>query len=168
MITINTEHVLSANKAAVEAAQAVAEQVLASTEKAVSLNLDMARRTFDDVSSQFQSVLDAKNPKDMVSIQQSLIQPTAEKTIAYSQSLCEIAREGQQELIQLFGTQYGEFKTNASKLFEQLAQSMTADSAAAIDAGNTIVAKSKAKTKAAVEQVAESASENGAAAENIQ
>lgn len=148
--TVDTQHILSANKAAVEATLAFVSQALVSAEKVTSLNMNTARTTLEDATENVKAILDANNPQDVIAIQQSLVKPASERAVAYGHALYEIALQSQQELTQLVNTQYDEFQKGAASLFEELAKSAPAGSEGAInfaksviDASNTVIANAK-------------------------
>ncbi|MDE2400782.1 MAG: phasin family protein [Burkholderiales bacterium] len=60
-------------------------------EKLVELNMQVAKTTLDEVSEHAKAVLAAKDPQELLALNTSLLQPTAEKAAAYSRHLYDIA-----------------------------------------------------------------------------
>lgn len=123
-MSINLEQLATANKAAVESLQAVANVALASAERIATLNLSTARAAIEDSASGAKAVLAAKNAKEAVDIQSSLAQPALEKAVGYSRSIYEIATQGQGELTKLMEAQFAGFQKSLAEAVQQSARSL--------------------------------------------
>lgn len=61
-----------------------------SVKKLVELNLQAAQSAFDDASKLAQAMTGAKNPQELLELQNSVLKSVTERTMSYSQKLVEI------------------------------------------------------------------------------
>ncbi|MEO0002348.1 MAG: hypothetical protein RLZZ22_40 [Pseudomonadota bacterium] len=61
-----------------------------SVKKLVELNLQAAQSAFDDASKLAQAMTGAKNPQELMELQNSVLKSVTERTMSYSQKLVEI------------------------------------------------------------------------------
>ena len=156
--TLNVEQILSANKAAVAEAQALAASAFAGFEKLVALNLAATKSALFDTSADFSSAFSAKNPTDALAAQASLVKPLAEKTIAYGRSVYAIASETSAELTAASEAKFAEAQKAATAALENLAknapagtESVVAVVKSAVAASQNALETAKASAKKAVE-----------------
>lgn len=88
----------------------------------------------EDSLSGAKIVMGAKSPQEALSLQASMIRPSAEKALAYSRSVYEISVQTQEELSQLVESQFGDFQRTVASLLEQAAKTAPAGSGAAVGA----------------------------------
>ena len=139
-MSINPEQFAVANKAAVDSLLSVANTALASAERIASLNLETARSVLEDSVSSAKALMGAKDPKEALSIQASLAQPTVEKAVAYSKSVYEISTETQEELAKMVEAQFGDFQKTVANMLEKAAKSAPAGSDVAVAAVQSAIA----------------------------
>ena len=77
-------------------------------EKVLELNLQVAKTTFEEASEHAKAVLAAKDAQELMALQTSLMQPSAEKAAAYSRHLYDIATAASAEVSKLAETQMAE------------------------------------------------------------
>ena len=85
------EQVLAANKANVETLFGLTQKAFEGVEKLVELNLQVAKTALDETAASTRAVLSVKDAQELVSLQQTLLQPVAEKAVAYGRHVYEIA-----------------------------------------------------------------------------
>ncbi|MEW6512583.1 MAG: phasin family protein [Pseudomonadota bacterium] len=127
-MSINLEQFSASNKATVDSLLAVANTALATAERLAALNLGAARTALEDSASATKAVLAVKNPNDAAALQQSLVQPAAEKVADYSRALFEISSDSQQQFAKLLEAQFADFQKQVSGLVDQAAKTAPAGS----------------------------------------
>lgn len=118
-MNFNAEQFTAANKATVDSLLAVSNTALASAERILALNMDIARSAIEDSASGAKALLHAKDVNDVVSIQTSLTQPAIEKALDYTRSIYEVAARSQEEMSKLLEAQFGSFQKSVEKMLEQ-------------------------------------------------
>ena len=89
MITV--EQVANVQKSNVETFFGLASTAFQGIEKLVELNLQVARSAIADAAVNTEAALSVKDAQGLLALQSSLLQPAADKTVAYSRSVYEIA-----------------------------------------------------------------------------
>ena len=95
---ITTEQIVASNKAALNNAFAMSNDAFTSVEKLVELNLQVAKAALGEVAENTKAVLSVKDAQELLALQASLLQPSAEKAAAYSRHLYDIATSASAEL----------------------------------------------------------------------
>lgn len=161
------EQFATAAKANVETALSLANAAFASSERLAALNLNTARTMLEDSVANAKALLSVKDVQELVSLQNSLAQPTVEKAVAYVRSVYEIATQTQEEFSKAVEAQVAELNKNVAAALEQAAKSAPAGSDVAVAAVKSAIAAANSAydsvTKAA-KQVAEMTEANMAAA----
>lgn len=165
-MSLNVENFAAANKAAVESLLSVANTALNAAERVAALNIETARVTLGDSSAAAKSLLGAKDAQSAIAVQQSLVQPAIEKSVAYSKSLYDIANEAKNEVSKLFEAQVAEFQKSSSDLLNQALKNAPAGSESIVKAMQDAVEKANAAfgtATAMTQQFVESAQATAAA-----
>ncbi|WP_020201186.1 MULTISPECIES: TIGR01841 family phasin PhaP1 [Cupriavidus] len=156
------EQVAAAQKANLETIFGLTTKAFEGVEKLVELNLQVVKATFAENVDNAKKALSAKDPQEFLAIQASLVQPVAEKTLAYSRHLYEIASETQSEFTKVAEAQLAESSKKVQALVENFAKNAPAGSEStvaivksAISAANNAYESVQKATKQAVE-IAES------------
>lgn len=89
MLTV--EQVVASHKANLETLFGLTNKAFEGVEKIVELNMTASKAALSEVAEHTQSVLSVKDAQELLALQQSLLQPLAEKTAAYSRHLYDIA-----------------------------------------------------------------------------
>ncbi len=139
-MSTNIDKFAAANKATVDSLVAVANTALASAERITELNLNTVRSVLEDSASSTKAVLDAKDPKEAISIHASLAQPVIGKTVEYTRSIFEIATQTQGELSKQMEAQFANFQKSVADLLEKAAKSAPAGSEGAVAAIQSAIA----------------------------
>ncbi|MBI3522949.1 MAG: phasin family protein [Betaproteobacteria bacterium] len=161
------EQLATSNKANVEAMLTFANTAFASAERLAALNLNTARALMEDSVASAKALLGVKDIQSLVALQTTLAQPAAEKVVAYSRSIYEIATQTQEEISKIVESQFAEANKNVATALDKAAKNAPAGSDVAVAAVKSAIAAANSAydsmTKAA-KQVAEITEANVAAA----
>lgn len=159
---LTPEQVAAAQKANLETLFGLTTKAFEGVEKLVELNLQVVKTTFAENIDNAKKALSAKDAQEFLAIQASLVQPVADKTLAYTRHLYEIASETQSEFTKVAEAQLAEGSKNVQALVDNLAKNAPAGSEStvaivksAISAANNAYESVQKATKQAVE-IAES------------
>lgn len=111
-----------------------------SVERMTALNLNTSRSFFEDGTAAIEAVLAAKNPKELLAVQNSVAQPFAEKVLAYYRSAYEIAAQTLEEAMKPFEIQFSEANKSFARALENAAKSAPAGSEIALAAVRSAIA----------------------------
>lgn len=163
------QQVLNSQKAAIDTLVAVQNSVFNGFEKLVDLNLKVIKATIDDVSEKSQQVASVKDAQEAVALTSSLVQPGADKAVAYSKHVYDIVSAVQADLAKLGETQIAEAQKHVNDAVEQLTKNAPAGSESAVAMLKSSLAQASgafdSMTKAA-KQATEVAEKNLTAAAN--
>ncbi|MDO9024776.1 TIGR01841 family phasin [Zwartia sp.] len=161
------QQVLNSQKAAIEALVSIQGSVFGGFEKLVDLNLKAIKATLDDVSEKSQQVAGVKDAQEAVAMTSSLVQPNAEKAMAYSKHVYDIVAGVQADLAKLGEAQLAESQKHVHDAIEQMTKNAPAGSESAVAMLKSGLAQAStafdSMTKAA-KQAADVAEKNLAAA----
>ena len=85
------EQFAAANKANLETLFGLTSKAFEGVEKLVELNLQVAKAALSETAENTKAVLGVKDAQELLALQASLLQPSAEKAAAYSRHLYDIA-----------------------------------------------------------------------------
>ena len=85
------EQMIAAHKANVETLFGLTHKAFEGVEKLVELNLQVAKASLIEVAEATKAAMSVKDAQELLALQTSLLQPSAEKTAAYSRHLYDIA-----------------------------------------------------------------------------
>jgi len=88
---LTAEQVMAANKANVETLFGLTNKAFEGVEKLVELNLQVARTALGEAAEGAKAAMSVKDAQELLSLQASLLQPSAEKAVAYGRHLYDIA-----------------------------------------------------------------------------
>lgn len=134
------EKLAASNKATVESLLSVSATAMASAERLAALNLNTARAMIEDSMANLKALTEAKDPQAFVALQTSLVQPGAEKLVAYYRSVYEIASQNQEEISKLLESQFAELNKTMNAALDEAAKSAPAGSDVAISAVKSALA----------------------------
>lgn len=87
---LNTAPFAAAQQANVNALLGLATKALEGVEQLTALNMQVARNNLDQAAEAASAVLSAKDPQSLLALQSSLLQPSAEKALAYGRQVADI------------------------------------------------------------------------------
>lgn len=161
-MSFTPEQVAAAHKANLETLFGLTTKAFEGVEKLVELNMQVVKTTLAENVDHAKKVLSAKDAQELLALQASLLQPVADKAVAYSRHVYEIATDTQSEFARVAEAQLAESSRNVQTLVDNFAQNAPAGSEStvavvksAIAAANNAYTSVQNATKQAVE-IAES------------
>jgi phasin family protein len=88
---LTAEQIIAAQKANVETLFGLTQKAFEGVEKLVELNVQATKAALAESANHAQAALSAKDAQELLTLQAGLFQPLAEKTVAYSRHLYDIA-----------------------------------------------------------------------------
>lgn len=164
MLTV--EQVLAAQKANFDTLFGLTHKAYAGVEKLVELNLTAGKAALSEAAEGTQAALSVKDAQELLALQASFLQPLAEKSVAYSRHLYDIASSTGSEFTAAYEQQAAAAQKQFAGLVDSIAKNAPAGSESAVAvmksavaaAGNAYDAMQKA-----VKQASEMAEQNIAA-----
>ncbi len=138
MLTV--EQVMASHKANVETLFGLTSKAFEGVEKLVELNMTASRAALADAANQAQSVLSVKDAQELLALQSALFQPLAEKTVAYSRHLYDIASGTGAEFGKAFESQAADAQKKFVGLVDNAAKNAPAGSETAVAVMKSAVA----------------------------
>jgi len=90
-MSLPQEQILAAQKANLETVFGLTSKAFEGVEKLIELNVTASRAALAEANAHAQAALSAKDAQELLTLQASLFQPLAEKTLAYGRHLYDIA-----------------------------------------------------------------------------
>ncbi|GAB4126069.1 MAG: phasin family protein [Rubrivivax sp.] len=90
MTPFTAEQLMAAHKANVETLFGLTHKAFEGVEKLVELNLQVAKSSLAEAADTTKAMLSVKDAQELMALQASLLQPSAEKAAAYSRHLYDI------------------------------------------------------------------------------
>jgi phasin family protein len=91
MNMLTAEQIVAAQKSNIETLFGLTQKAFEGVEKLVELNVQATKAAMAEAANNTQAVLSVKDAQELLTLQASLMQPLAEKTVAYSPHLYDIA-----------------------------------------------------------------------------
>ena len=110
MSYLTQDQIAAASKANLETLFGLTNKAFEGVEKLVELNLQVAKATLAESADNTKAALGAKDAQELLSLQASLLQPSAEKAAAYSRHLYDIAAATTAELTKSAEAQFAELQ----------------------------------------------------------
>ncbi len=129
---LTAEQFMAANKANVETLFGLTGKAFEGVEKMIELNLQVARTAFGEVADTARAALSVKDAQELMALQASLLQPTAEKAAAYSRHVYEIASATSAEVTRAAELQLAETQKKFGALVDAAAKNAPAGSENAV------------------------------------
>lgn len=140
MSGLNFEQIAAANKANLETIFGLTTKAFEGVEKLVELNLQVIKATLQENAETTKKALTAKDAQELLAVQASLAQPIAEKVLAYSKHLYEIASDTQAEFTKVAEAQIAEGNKKLQSIVENIAKNAPAGSESAVAIVKTAIA----------------------------
>ncbi len=130
---LTPEQIAAAQKANLETLSGLTNQALQSIEKLIELNMHIAKQSLGESMSSAKKALEVKDIQQLLAHQAETVQPMAEKMMAYSRHLYELAHETQANFTKSAEKEFqlGQKKMNA--LVEDWTKNAPAGSDAAVN-----------------------------------
>ena len=102
---LTAEQILATQKAQLASLFDLGQKAFEGVEKVLELNLQVAKTTLEEASEHAKAVLAVKDAQELLALQTSLLQPSAEKAASYSRHLYDIASSTSAEVSKLAESQ---------------------------------------------------------------
>lgn len=163
------QNVLANQKATLDNFMAIQNSFFSGFEKLVDLNLKVIKASLDEVNQKSQQAADVKDPQEALSFTSGLVQPNAEKAMAYSKQVYDIVTSVQADLSKLTEEQLSQGQQQLTEAIDQLAKTAPTGSEGVVSMLKTSVATANSaydSVAKAARQAVDAAESNIAAATN--
>ncbi|MEO3713045.1 phasin family protein [Roseateles flavus] len=123
---LTAEQIFAAHKANIETLFGLTNKAFEGVEKLVELNLQVAKATLAEAAENTQAALSVKDAQELLALQTSLLQPSAEKAAAYSRHLYDIATATNAEVAKVAEAQFAEAQTKFNAVVDTAAKNAPA------------------------------------------
>ncbi|TSE34503.1 phasin: phasin family protein [Tepidimonas charontis] len=131
---LTPEQLAAAHKANIEMLFGLTRQALEGVERLVELNLQATRAALRDAAGETDALLSAKDVQELLQRQAALLQPMAEKSLAYSRQLYEIAASTYEAFAQATQHNLGDAQHKVEAVVDNIARNAPAGSETAVAA----------------------------------
>ena len=107
---LTAEQVVAANKANVETLFGLTNKAFEGVEKLVELNLQVAKAALGEAAEGTKAALSVKDAQELLALQAGLLQPSAEKAVAYGRHLYDIAASTNAEVAKVAESQMADMQ----------------------------------------------------------
>ena len=156
------QQVLDNQKASLDKFIAVQGTVFGGFEKLVDLNLKVLKATLDEVAQKSQEAIEVRDVQEAFAFTSSLVQPNAEKALAYSKHVYDIVSGVQADLSKLTEDQISQGQQQVSEAIDQFSKNAPTGSESAV----ALLKSSLATATSAYESVAKAAKQATEVAES--
>lgn len=129
---LTAEQMMASHKANLEMLFGLTHKAFEGVEKLVELNVQATKAALAESANHAQAVMSVKDAKELMALQASMVQPLAEKTVAYSRHLYEIASAAGSEIGKTMEVQAAEAQKKFADLVDEAAKNAPAGSDAAV------------------------------------
>ena len=149
-------------KASLDNVLAIQGAMIDGFEKLIDLNLKVLKASFDEVSQKSQEAIKVQDAQEAMSFSSSLIQPNAEKVLAYSKQVYDVLSGVQVDVTKLTEAQLAETQKQITGAIDELGKNAPTGSEGAV----ALLKSSLASLSSTYENVAKSARQVTEAAES--
>lgn len=163
MYMLTAEQIVAAHKANIETLFGLTQKAFEGVEKLVELNVQATKSALAESANNAQAVLSVKDAQELLALQASLMQPLAEKAVAYSRHLYDIASGTGAEFGKVAEAQAAEAQQKFMAVVDNAAKNAPAGSEAAVAVMKSAVASANnamESVQKAVKQATEMAEAN--------
>ena len=146
---LTAEQIAAAHKANIETMFGLTQKAFEGIEKLVELNLQATKAAMAETANSAQAMLSAKDAQELLTLQASLMQPLADKAMAYSRHLYDIASGASAE----FGKAAEAQTTDAQKKFMAAVDSAAGNAPAGSEAAVGMMKSAVSAANNAMESV---------------
>ncbi|WP_157264682.1 phasin family protein [Azohydromonas aeria] len=129
---LTAEQLIAASKANVETAFGLAGKALEGVEKMAALNLASAKSALNDAAENTKAAMAVTNPQELLSLQAGLLQPAAEKAVAYGREVYDIAAATNAEVSKVVEAQLADAQKNIAAFVDSAVKNAPAGSENAV------------------------------------
>lgn len=158
---LTAEQVFAAHKANIETLFGLTNKAFEGVEKLVELNLQVAKTALGEAAETANAAMSVKDAQELLNLQASLLQPSAEKAASYSRHLYDIASSTQAEVAKVAEAQIAD----AQQKFAAVVDSMAKNAPAGTENAVALVKSAVAAANNTFESVQKAAKQAGEIAE---
>lgn len=129
---LTAEQVFAAQKANVETLFGLTNKAFEGVEKLVELNLQVAKTALSEAADNTQAALSVKDAQELLALQASLLQPSAEKAASYSRHVYDIAAATNAEVAKVAEAQLADAQKKFAAVVDSAAKNAPAGSENAV------------------------------------
>jgi phasin family protein len=126
------QQVLAGQKASLDNLLAIQGTFFGGFEKLVDLNLKVIKATLDEVAQKSQQAIEVKDAQEALAFTSGLVQPNAEKALAYSKHVYDIVSGVQVDLSKLTEEQIAQGQQQVSNAIDQISKNAPTGSEGAV------------------------------------
>ena len=123
---LTAEQIVAAQKANLQTLFGLSAKAFEGVEKLVELNLQVAKTALEEASETTVAALSVKDAQELLSLQASMLQPSAEKAAAYGRHVYDIAAATNAEVAKTAEVQLAEAQRNFLGLVDSAAKNAPA------------------------------------------
>ena len=168
-LPVSPEQFTAAYQSNLETLFALSQTAFSGVEKVVALNLNVARANLQESVDRARSMMSVKDPQELLAWNAQQLQPAAEKAVAYSRLMYDIATSTQAEFTKVAESQLADANAKFVSLIDSAAKTAPAGSETAVAMMKSAVAAANSAydtLSKASKQAVEMAEANVAAATN--
>jgi phasin family protein len=168
--TIDPQQLAAAYQANLETLFALSQTAFEGVEKVVTLNLNVAKANMQDSADKVRQMLSVKDPQELLNWNAQQLQPAAEKAVAYSRLMYDIASSTQAEFVKVAEAQLAEANSKFMSLIDSASKNAPAGSETAVAMMKSALAAANSaydSLSKATKQAVEMTEANVAAATNV-
>ena len=139
-MNLTPEQIAAAQKANLETLSGLTNQALQSIEKLVELNMQIAKQSLSDSMNSAKKALEVKDIQQLLAHQAEAVQPMADKIMAYSRHLYDLAHETQASFTKSAEKEFQDGQKKMNVLVEDWTKNAPAGSDAAVQAMKQAIA----------------------------
>ena len=139
-MNLTPEQIAAAQKANLETLSGLTNQALQSIEKLVELNMQIAKQNLSDSMNSAKKALEVKDIQQLLAHQAEAVQPMADKIMAYSRHLYDLAHETQASFTKSAEKEFQDGQKKMNALVEDWTKNAPAGSDAAVQAMKQAIA----------------------------
>ena len=139
-MNLTPEQIAAAQKANLETLSGLTNQALQSIEKLVELNMQIAKQSLSDSMNSAKKALEVKDIQQLLAHQAEAVQPMADKIMAYSRHLYDLAHETQASFTKSAEKEFQDGQKKMTVLVEDWTKNAPAGSDAAVQAMKQAIA----------------------------
>jgi phasin family protein len=149
MNMLTAEQIVAAQKANIETIFGLTQKAFEGVEKLVELNVQATKAALSESANSTQAMLSVKDAQELLTLQASLMQPLAEKAVAYSRHLYDIASGTSAE----FGKAAEAQATDAQKKFMSVVDNASKNAPAGSETAVAVMKSAVSAANNAMESV---------------
>lgn len=117
--TPNFEQVAAAQKANAEVVMALVRASFEGMQRLAELNMNATREFFNQSLGNANTLMAAKDAKDLAAINQQLAKPNMDQMMAYSRQVYDLVAQMQKDVTQVVESQYAQFQKEANSAIDK-------------------------------------------------